>query len=96
VLKKGEAVLCRDMARADWRWSAANVSRRKITRGRVGLRQRVNGHGASCLARGHGRGQPVGLQGGRQSDARQVFDAESAPRARTFEGERRNTKVLAC
>jgi hypothetical protein len=60
------------------------------------LCQRVKGHGASSMARLRGRGRSVGSQGGRQSDARQVFDDVLLIRAREIEADRARTKALAC
>jgi hypothetical protein len=48
------------------------------------------------MARLRGRGRSVGSQGGRQSDARHVFDDVLLIRAREIEADRARTKALAC
>jgi hypothetical protein len=96
ALKKGEVVSCHDVARVDWRWSAANVSRRKRTNRAAGLRPKVCEGGAWSEVRGHARRWSVGSERGRRSCVCQVFDRMSSNRARSSEAARNMTKSKAC
>jgi hypothetical protein len=68
----------------------------KTTREGDGLRQRVKGHGASSLARGHGRRRLDGSGRGCRCNARHVVDAMLAFRARSSAVDKSSTKWLAC
>jgi hypothetical protein len=96
ALKKGEVVSCRDVARVDWRWSTANMSRRKRTNMAAGLRPKVYEGGTRSEARGHARRWSVGSERGRRSCTCQVFDGMSSNRAVSSEAARNTTKSKAC
>jgi hypothetical protein len=82
-----------------WAWptltgqSGGARDKRDTTREGDMLRQRVKGHGANSLARGHGRRKPDGSGRGRPVRALQVFDARSAHRARTNAANRKTTRT---
>jgi hypothetical protein len=99
VLKKAWEV-CR--ARGSERAGSTPIGQRggardkgKTTREGDGLRQRVKGHGASSLARGHGRRRPDGSGRGCRYNARHVLDAMLAFRARSSAVDRSSKKIAS-
>jgi hypothetical protein len=62
----------------------------------MGLRQTVNAREVRSLAKYSIRGRPVGLEGGRRTRARQVFDTKQAFRARSRESKGNGKNSMAC
>jgi hypothetical protein len=62
----------------------------------MGLRRAVNGRELRSLAKYSIRGRPVGLEGGRRTRARKVFDTKSTFRARSRESKGNRTNSMVC